>query len=104
LPFLATEFGQWWGTDARARQSADIDIVVGNKAQGKLLLGECKWRNEPTDAGEVKKLLDKARLLPGYSDYHFMFFSKAPYTPAARKLESDNPKLKLVTLDMLFEA
>jgi len=103
LPFLATEFGHWWGTDSQARQSADIDIVVGNKAQGKLLLGECKWRNEPTDAGEVKKLLGKAHLLPGYADYYFMFFSKAQYTPAAQKLESDNPKLKLVTLDMLFE-
>ena len=103
LPFLATEFGQWWGTDPRAKQSADIDIVVGNRAQGKLLLGECKWRNEQTDAGEIQKLLDKARLLPGYQDVFFMFFSKAPYTPAAQELERNNPNLKLITLDMLFE-
>jgi AAA+ ATPase superfamily predicted ATPase len=103
LPFLATSFGSWWGADNLERQPADIDVVADNKPQGKILLCECKWRNEPTDAAEVRKLLGKPRLLPGYGEYQFMFFSKSPFTKAARELAQDNANLRLVTLDMLFE-
>jgi hypothetical protein len=103
LPFLTTNFGIWWGTDSREKQAADIDVVADNKPQGKILLCECKWRGEPTDAGEVQKLLDKHFLLPGYNDYQFMFFSKSPFTQAARQLSEDNQNLHLVTLDMLFD-
>jgi AAA+ ATPase superfamily predicted ATPase len=102
LPILATNYGTWWGTDSRVKQAADIDIVADNKPQGQALLCECKWRGEPTDAGEVKKLLDKSYLLPGYSEYFFMFFSKAPYTDAALNLARKHKNLRLVTLDMLF--
>jgi AAA+ ATPase superfamily predicted ATPase len=102
LPFLATNFGTWWGTDNREKQAADIDIVADYKPQGKVLLCECKWRNEPTDAAEVRKLLEKPYLLPGYSEYCFMFFSKSPYTGAALELARDNKNLRLVSLDMLF--
>ena len=102
LPFLATNFGTWWGND-KQQQLADIDVIADNKSQGRVLLGECKWRNEATDAGDVKKLLDKSHLLPGYKEYHFMFFSKAPYTRAALQLAQENPNLHLITLDMLFD-
>jgi AAA+ ATPase superfamily predicted ATPase len=103
LPFLATSFGTWWGTDNQKKQVADIDVVADNKPLKKVLLCECKWRNESTDVGEVQKLLDKSRLLPGYSEYHFMFFSKSPYTKAALELAKENDNLRLVSLDMLFE-
>jgi AAA+ ATPase superfamily predicted ATPase len=103
LPLLATRFGTWWGTDSREKQAADIDVVADNRPQGAVLLCECKWRNEPTALGEVQKLLEKSRLLPGYEKYRFMFFSKAPFTKTARELAKSNDKLQLVTLDMLFE-
>jgi AAA+ ATPase superfamily predicted ATPase len=103
LPFLATAFGTWWGTDNQTKQAADIDVVADNKALKKALLCECKWRNEPTDSGEIRKLLGKSSLLPGYDDYHFMFFSKAPYTAAAVKLANENKNLRLIDLDMLFD-
>jgi AAA+ ATPase superfamily predicted ATPase len=103
LPFIATNFGSWWGTDNRTQLLSDIDVIADNKTQGEILLCECKWRNEPTDAGEVKRLLDKAYLMPGYSDYQFMFFTKSTYTEGALKLVSENSNLRLVTLDELFE-
>jgi AAA+ ATPase superfamily predicted ATPase len=103
LPFLATNFGSWWGTDNRKKQAADIDVVADNRPQGAVLLCECKWRNEPTDVGEVQKLLEKSRLLPGYETYRFMFFSKSPFTKTARELAKSNENLRLVTLDMLFK-
>ncbi|MDR1590210.1 MAG: ATP-binding protein [Oscillospiraceae bacterium] len=103
LPFLATNFGSWWGADKRERTPSDIDAVADNRTLGDILMCECKWRNEATDAGELRRLLDKARFLPGYERYHFMFFSKSPYTRAARKLEEENDNLRLITLDMLFD-
>jgi AAA+ ATPase superfamily predicted ATPase len=102
LPFLATDFGTWWGTDNREKRAADIDIAADNKPQSKALLCECKWRNEPTDAGDVLKLLGKPHLLPGYGEYQFMFFSKSPYTPAAQALAKERANLRLVTLDALM--
>jgi AAA+ ATPase superfamily predicted ATPase len=103
LPFLATRFGTWWGTDSRAKQAADVDVVADNMTQRKVLLCKCKWRNEQTDAGEVEKLLDEACLLPGYSECHMIFFSKAPFTKAAQEIASRSANLRLVELDMLFE-
>jgi len=102
LPFLATSFGAWWGTDSATKKSADIDLIAANTQNGEILLGECKWRNEPTDAGEVQKLLEKATLLPGYDAYHFVFFTKSSYSPAAKALQKSNPTLHLVSLGDIF--
>ena len=102
LPFFASNFGVWWGADPKAKANTDIDIVADNKTEKMILLCECKWKNEPTDAADVRKLLSKAHLLPGYEKYRFMFFSKAPYTEAALGLAKDNDNLSLVTLDMMF--
>lgn len=41
-------------------------------------------------------------LMPEYNEYYFIFFSKAPYTKAAKELEKNYANLKLVTLDELF--
>jgi len=71
LPFLASNFGCWWGSDPALKTNAD-----------------------------VRKLISKAHLIPGYKEYHFIFFSKSPYTEAARRLEQKN--LSLVTVDMMF--
>jgi AAA+ ATPase superfamily predicted ATPase len=103
LPFLVLNFGAWWGTDPESKTSADVDVVADHKSERKILLCKCKWKNEPTDAADIQKLMSKAHLLPGYKDYQFMFFSKAPYTEAALYLGQANENLDLVTLDMLFE-
>lgn len=102
LPFLATNFGIWWGNDKKEKKNADFDIVADNKTDSEILLGECKWRNETPDIGEIENLLSKKHLMPGYKKHHFVFFSKVPYSKTALKLEHENPNLKLITLDDLF--
>jgi len=103
LPFLATAFGTWWGTDDRKRQPADIDAIADNKQQGMALLCECKWRNEATDVTEIQKLLKKSYLLPGYREYYFMFFSKAPFSESALCLAKEYKNLRLITMEMMLE-
>ena len=102
LPFLATNFGIWWGNDKKEKKNADFDIVADNKTDSEILLGECKWRNETPDIGEIENLLSKKYLMPGYKKHHFIFFSKVPYSKTALKLEHENPNLKLITLEDLF--
>ena len=102
LPFIATNLGVWWGNDPGTKTNADIDIVADNKQKKKVLFGECKWRNEPTDVPDVQKLKSKTRLVPGYDEYRFMFFSKAPFTLAAERMEKESDDLELITLDMMF--
>lgn len=77
--------------------------ITENKADKKILLCECKWKNEPSDATEIKKLMSKSHLMPGYDEYYFMFLSKSSYTNAAKWLERENSNLKLIKLDMMFE-
>lgn len=103
LPFLATDFGIWWGNDKKEKMNTDFDVVADNKFEKQVLLCECKWRNDYSDVKEIKKLMSKIYLMPGYEKYHFMFFSKVAFSKEAIKLESENDNLKLVTLDMLFE-
>ena len=102
LPFLATNFGTWWGNDKTERKNADIDIVADNMTENTVLLCECKWRNELVETAEIEKLMSKTRLLPLYDKYYFIFFSKAQFCDEVRRLEEKYDNLTLVSLDMLF--
>jgi AAA+ ATPase superfamily predicted ATPase len=103
LPFFATQFGTWWGSDPLAREQTDIDVVLHSEAGGEVLLGECKWRNEAVGTAELEKLLDKGRLLPGYQKYHYCFFAKSSFTNAAKKLAAEK-QIQCVLLADLFKA
>lgn len=103
LSFVATRIGSWWGQDNVEKKQSDFDIVADNKSEKKVLLGECKWRNEFDDVKEIEKLINKTYLMPEYEEYYFIFFSKVPYTKAAKELEKSYTNLRLVTLDELFK-
>lgn len=103
LPFIATDFGSWWGNDNKEKKQSDFDIVVDNKMENKVLLGECKWRNDISDVREINKLMEKTYLMPHYLEYYFIFFSKINFSSEAKELERTLSNLKLVTLDMLFD-
>jgi hypothetical protein len=100
LPFAATSFGSWWGTDSKEKTQTDFDIVAANRGGKQIILGECKWKNRLNDVTEIQKLMSKEHLLSEYSDRYYCFFSKAPFSKSAKKLEGE--RLKLITADMLF--
>jgi len=104
LPFITTNIGCWWGNDPVAKENTDIDVVADNKQDGQIILGKCKWRNEPTDAADIMKLISKAHLISGYDEYQYMFFSKSPYTEAAKQIAREKKNLELVTLDLLYSS
>lgn len=77
LPFDPLRFGKWWGNDPSARQQTDIDIVMDNVPNKRLLIGECKWRNSFDETETVRTLRDRARLIKGnYSSIDYYLFTK----------------------------
>lgn len=103
LPFLAINTGSWWGTDNIEKKQSDIDIVADNKTIKKILFGECKWRNNINHIDEIKILLNKKHLIPGYKEYYFVFFSKIAFSNDVLKLSTKYDNLIYVTLDDLFK-
>lgn len=103
LPFLATSFGRWWGTDPRAREQADIDVVAASKSQRALICGECKWRNSFDESEAIRTLEHRASLIDGtWDQLHYYLFTKRPTSAATREKARTRNDLHLVCVeDML---
>lgn len=77
LPFDPLRFGKWWGNDPQAKQQTDIDIVMDNTMERRLLLGECKWRNHLDETETIRTLEDRRRLIKGnYDAIDYYLFTK----------------------------
>ena len=77
LPFLATSFGQWWGTDPALRETCDIDVVAANKDRRSIMLGECKWRNEFDESAAIATLERRSEFVRGvWEERVYVLFSK----------------------------
>ena len=76
LPFLATRFGHWWGAEPAAKSQADIDVIAADPQSGRILLCECKWRNQLDIAETVGVLRSRANLVPGYGERRYALFMK----------------------------
>lgn len=101
LELLPKEIGSWWGTDPRTKHEEEIDIVLEG-ADGELALGECKWKNAPTDVDVLNQLVERSNLLPG-SNKTFFLFSKAGFTEACQTKAAARGDVTLVTPEMMLE-
>lgn len=102
IPFLPLEIGRWWGTDPSIRERVDIDVVAGNKMDGDLLVGECKYRTSFNESETIQTLEHRAKLIPGFKRTHHVLFMKgAPSTETARKTR-ERDDLRIVTLAQMY--
>ncbi len=101
LPFTGTSFGTWWGNDPRAKRQNDIDVIMADRENRQILLGECKWRNEPPDLAAIQQALEKDHLMPAYRQFYHCFFSKAPFGKNAGRLQEEG-NIMLFDLEALF--
>ena len=102
LPFVALEFGQWWGTDPQAREEADIDVVAVNPIERELLVGECKWRNEFDESSALETLRGRSELLRGYARKYYLLFSKTGFSKGMKERAGKDADLRLVTVEDLY--
>ncbi|KAF1299195.1 hypothetical protein BAU15_00685 [Enterococcus sp. JM4C] len=101
LDLFPTTFGTWWGTDSASRLPTDVDVVVSDEFDHKIILGECKWRNDFNAKEEFSKLTEKSRLFPNYQASYFFFMKQEP-TVTVQEL-ADEMQITLVTLNNLFD-
>lgn len=103
LPFLPTRFGKWWGNDSATRTQADIDIVMDNEQEHRLLLGECKWRNHANESEAINTLHDRRRLIKGeYMSCDYYLFTKEPASEGTRGKTKEDDTLHLVDARMML--
>ena len=97
LPFNETSFGSWWGNDPIEKAQTDIDVIAANRNERKIIIGECKWKDNIKVMSEAEKLKNKASLIPEYEDKYYYLFVKT------LKNEIENMTgVELVTVDKLF--
>lgn len=102
LPFLASSFGRWWGTDPAAREQVDIDVVVADKASKQILLGECKWRAAFNETEVLRKLESRSELVRGFESRYYALFTKAPVSATTAEKAAARGDLMLVSTEDLF--
>ena len=106
LPFTATQFGRWWGADARIRKEADIDVIAADPRGRRILIGECKWKNELDVAQTMDTLRSRGDLVTGYDDRSFALFVKTEELAelARRRVEGENDFMVMSAADMFSGA
>ncbi len=88
------EAGRWWSGPE------EIDLIATN--DGTMLLAECKYRNELTDADIIDGLLDKSKLVKDRGlEKRYALFSKAGFTKVA-ELRAGNDGVELIRLEDMF--
>ena len=86
--------GKWWSGPK------EIDVVASN--DDTLLLAECKYRNELTDADLIDELLDKSKSVnPKNLSKRYALFSKSEYTRVA-KIRAETDGIELINLNDMF--
>ncbi|MBQ9067884.1 MAG: ATP-binding protein [Eggerthellaceae bacterium] len=98
LEFDVTDVGRWWGNDPVAHEEAEIDIVAVDGSTT-VMVGECKWKNEPTGADQLEKLDGRARLVGAESATARWLFSRARFTQGCQESASGMSGARLVTFD-----
>ena len=89
LGFVPRRVGSYWGKKSGGGAGVEIDILAINEDEHELLLGECKFTQEPIGAGVVRALLqDKAARVELDREkawkIRYAFFSRNGFTPEAR--------------------
>ena len=101
LPFRFSKVGRWWGTvakviDGKKRNCAEeIDIVASDKDENNYILGECKFRRELFDNGELRKLKEKI-VIKG--NIYYYLFSLSGFTDSVINLSKSEDNLFLVDI------
>lgn len=104
LPFLATEFGRWWGTDPQEREEIDIDLIAANRQESAALFCECKWRNDFNETEAIATLERRSRLVGKFRSRTYALVTKYPVSAATQAKADQRGDLILASADDLFAA
>lgn len=105
-----TQVGMWWGTEMLSDQdgkkyvqSADIDVVGVDEKTKKVVVGECKFKNEKIDKKVYDTLVRRGNMLKvKYHIQKYLLFSLSGFSEWYDLLQDDD--VILVTLEQMYTA
>ena len=92
-PFYLKAVGKWWNS------KEEIDIAALDPEGNNLILGECKYKNEPVDISVFNKLEFKSRFVEWRNDNRstwYVLFSVSGFTEDLTNLAATRKDLLLV--------
>lgn len=95
--FLIKEIGNVEFPDKETKKSEEIDLVA-TTAEGTMLFGECKWKNEPVGKEVYEELLRRSTLAyPSQSNKAYYFLSRSGFREDMKKLaKNSNGAINLI--------
>lgn len=99
--FDVEEVGRWW------RNGNEIDVVGINEQEDQILLGECKWSENPVGRSLLSQLEEEADLVRWGSEdrqERYALFSKSGFTPELEEEASERRHLELFDLERLEQS
>jgi len=98
---LVREVGSWWGNNPLIKNATaraeEVDVVGLGLEKDEIVIGECKWRNEPTGLNVGEKLIQRADFFP-YGKKELYIFSKSEFTNELKEYAMKN-HIKLLTFE-----
>ena len=89
------DLGSWWGNNPVEKREEEVDLVA--VAGGRpVLVGECKWKTEPTGEDVDKTLLARMPLFRADASAERYVFSKGAFTEGMLERERSDERLHLV--------
>lgn len=101
--FLPTSMGKWWGNDPLRREQADIDIVMADAINHKVLLGECKWRERINETETINTLKNRSPLIKEQGDRILYLFTKHPVSEMTRHKAALEDNLHLIDASQMLQ-
>lgn len=102
LSMTPAQIGKWWGNNPLKHEETDIDLVAADPMEHKLLLGECKWRNNVNETDMVTALRERVGLVKGYRETILAFFTKNPVHESTTAKYASDPDMIFVCANDMF--
>jgi hypothetical protein len=108
LGSFITETGSWWGTEQLTepngnliRKPADIDVVGLSRSERSMVIGECKFKNDPIDKTVFDTLVRRGNsITKKYTISKYLLFSLNGFTNWFDTVNDD--RLMTFTLEDLY--
>ncbi|MBT1167266.1 ATP-binding protein [Bifidobacterium simiarum] len=102
IDLLPDAYGKWWGNDPSRREQTDIDIVMADTTNRRILLGECKWRERLNETEAIDRLRERSPLIREKGERTYWLFTKRPASTATRARAAADPALHLADAGTMF--
>lgn len=101
LPFIPENYGKWWGNNPERKMQDDIDVLLTNKKCERVIICECKFKNEEFDKTDFETMLSRKSIFPHAVEFFFYAFSKNGFTNWVQE-NAAAYNVKLVSVSDMF--